>query len=136
MRHERNKSSTHHGVFDVFNRLQEDRSGSDGTMMMLLLLLMMVVVLLLMLMLMVMVLLVVRIAIGDIRAGAAAANVAGLLAGEEVSYQAGGDRCCRRVVDAVQQGRRQRHRTTRDKRVRMKIRGDGGTCLVGAYRLR
>lgn len=82
MRHERNKSSTHHGVFDVFNRLQEDRSGSDGTMMMLLLLLMMVVLLLLM----VMVLLVVRIAIGDIRAGAVAANVAGLLAGEEVSY--------------------------------------------------
>lgn len=84
IRHERNKSSTHHGVFDVFNRLQEDRSGSDGTMMMLLLLLMMVVLLLLMLM--VMVLLVVRIAIGDIRAGAVAANVAGLLAGEEVSY--------------------------------------------------
>lgn len=82
IRHERNKSSTHHGVFDVFNRLQEDRSGSDGTMMMLLLLLMMVVLLLLM----VMVLLVVRIAIGDIRAGAVAANVAGLLAGEEVSY--------------------------------------------------
>lgn len=105
-------------------------------LLLLLLMMMMVMMLLLLLLLMVMVLMVVRITIGEICAGAGAANVAGLLAGEEVSYQAGGDRCCRRVVDAVQQGRRQGHRTTRDKRVRMKIRGDGGSCLVGAYRLR
>ena len=109
-------------------------------MMMLLLLLLLLLLLMVMLLLVVMVLLlllvVVRIAIGEIGAGAAAANVAGLLAGEEVSNQAGGDRCCRRVVDAVEQGRRQGHRTTRDKRVRMKIRGDGGSCLVGANRLR
>lgn len=105
-------------------------------MVMLLLLLLLVMMMMLLLLLVVVVLMVVRIAIGDIGAGAGAANVAGLLAGEEVSYQAGGDRCCRRVVDAVQQGRRQGHRTTRDKRVRMKIRGDGGSCLVGAYCLR
>lgn len=55
-----------------------------------------------------------------------------MLTTEKMSYQTGGDGCCRRVVDAVQQGRMQGHRTTRDKRVRMKIRGDGGTCLVGA----
>lgn len=116
----------------MLDRLQEDRGGGDRSMMVLLLLLLLMV----MLLLVVMVLLVVRIAVGEIGAGAAAANVAGLLAGEEVSNQAGGDRCCRRVVDAVQQGRRQGHRTTRDKRVRMKIRGDGGSCLVGANRLR
>lgn len=55
-------------------------------MVMLLLLLLLVMMMMLLLLLMVVVLMVVRIAIGDIGAGAGAANVAGLLAGEEVSY--------------------------------------------------
>lgn len=96
---------------------------------------MVLLLLVVMLLLMVRVLMVVRVAVGDVRAGAAAGEVAGLLSAEEVSNEAGGDRCCRRVVNTVQQGRRQGHRTTRDERVRMKIRGDGGACLVGADRI-
>ena len=112
----------------MINWLQQNRRSAECPVMLLLLLLL----LLLMLLLLMVVLMMMGVAVSN-DARASAGEIAGLLGTEEMSYQPRGDRCCRRIVDAVYQGRGQGHRTTRDERVRMKIRGDGGnTCLVSA----
>lgn len=92
---------THHSVFDMINRLQQDRRGTECPVMLLLLLLLMLLLLLLMLLLMVVVLVMMGVAVGNDVARAGTGEIASLLSAEEMSYQARGDRCCRRVVDAV-----------------------------------
>jgi len=81
----------------MINWLQQDRRGTECPMMLLLLLLLL---LLLMLLLMVM-LMMMGVAVSNDVARASAGEVAGLLSTKEMSYQPRGDRCCRRVVNAV-----------------------------------
>lgn len=78
----------------MINWLQQDRRGTECPVMLLLLLLLMLMLLLVVLMMM-------GVAVSNDVARTSAGEVAGLLSTEEMSYQPRGDRCCRRVVNAV-----------------------------------
>jgi len=57
--------------------------------------------LLLLLLLMLLLVMMMGVAVSNDVARASAGEVAGLLGTEEMSYQPRGDRCCRRIVNAV-----------------------------------
>lgn len=61
----------------------------------------MLLLLLLMLLLLMVVLMMMGVAVSNDVARTGAGEIAGLLSTEEMSYQPRGDRCCRRIVDAV-----------------------------------
>lgn len=76
----------------MINWLQQDRRGTECPVMLLLLLLLMLLLMMLMMM---------RVAVSNDVTRARAGEVASLLGTKEMSYQPRGDRCCRRVVNAV-----------------------------------
>lgn len=78
----------------MINWLQQDRRSAECPVMLLLLLLLMLLLLMVMLMMM-------GVAVSNDVARTSAGEIAGLLRTKEMSYQPRGDRCCRRIVDAV-----------------------------------
>lgn len=82
----------------MINWLQQNSRGTERPVMLLLLLLLMMLLLMMLLMVM---LLMMGVAVSNDVARAGAGEIAGLLSAKQMSHQPRGDRCCRRIVDAV-----------------------------------
>lgn len=79
----------------MINWLQQDRRSAECPVMLLLLLLM------LLLLLLMVVLMMMGVAVSNDVTRTGTGEIASLLSTKEMSYQPRGDRCCRRIVDAV-----------------------------------